>query len=409
MSNLLSSSPKGVSSTSPEKPRSEALRVLEIGKSVFSPTNGGGLERMFDGLMRHLPAAGIDAHGLVADSVPSPYVSDFPHDLIDESASLPKRLGAFRRTFRSILDSRSVDLVAGHFALYTAPVLDLLRDLPLVIHFHGPWGLESGAEGESWINVQSKLVLERLVYRRARHFIVLSEAFRDVLTEHYGIPSSRISIIPGGVDIDQFSGVSSQNEARLRSHLPIGSPIAVSVRRLARRMGLEHLIEAWAEICGRHPDALLLIAGKGPLHSELQAQILRLGLEENVRLLGFVPDAELPLLYRAADVTVLPTVALEGFGLTTVESLAAGTPPLVTPVGGLPEVVRGLDSRLILRDASVASLVEGLSSALSNPGRLPSASACQAFARAHYSWPVIANKTKTVYESVRENSVGLSL
>ena len=62
-----------------------------------------------------------------------------------------------------------------------------------------------------------------------------------------------------------------------------------------------------------------------------------------MRLLGFVAEEDLPWLYRACDISIVPSVALEGFGLPTIESLAAGTPVLVTPIGGLPETVSELD------------------------------------------------------------------
>jgi glycosyltransferase involved in cell wall biosynthesis len=170
-------------------------------------------------------------------------------------------------------------------------------------------------------------------------------------------------------------------------------------------MGLETLIDAWTDVVARHPEALLLIAGTGPLRDDLQAQIERLGLTQHVRLLGFVPDPSLPYLYRAADVSVLPTVALEGFGLTTIESLAAGTPALVTPVGGLPEVVRGLSDALLLPDASAPALAHGIATAFSAPDRLPSAAACRAFVEAHYAWPAIAARTARVYEQVAAPAV----
>ena len=63
--------------------------------------------------------------------------------------------------------------------------------------------------------------------------------------------------------------------------------------------------------------------GQGPLHDRLNEQIIRSGLSEQVRLLGFLPDTDLPLAYRAADLSIDPSQALEGFGLTTLESLAA--------------------------------------------------------------------------------------
>ena len=75
-------------------------------------------------------------------------------------------------------------------------------------------------------------------------------------------------------------------------------------------------------------------------------------MANHVRMLGSSRDADLPLYYRAADLSVVPTVALEGFGLVAAESLAAGCPALVTPVGGLPSVVADLSPDLVLEDAT---------------------------------------------------------
>ena len=104
-------------------------------------------------------------------------------------------------------------------------------------------------------------------------------------------------------------------------------------------MGLENLVDAMVRVHAEVPDALCVVVGRGKLRDQLVARIARKNLQSHVQLLGFVPDEQLPFLYRAADLTVMPSLSLEGFGLSAVESLAAGTPVLVTPVGGLPEVV----------------------------------------------------------------------
>ena len=142
---------------------------------------------------------------------------------------------------------------------------------------------------------------------------------------------------------------------------------------------------------------LLLIAGSGPLRGELMAQIQARGLEGHVRLLGRLPDTQLPLAYRAADLTVVPTVALEGFGLIAVESLAAGTPVLVTPVGGLPEVVAGLSPALVVEATGASALGDALLRALRGDLGLPGAEACREYARAHYDCRKVATHTAEVY------------
>jgi glycosyltransferase involved in cell wall biosynthesis len=272
--------------------------------------------------------------------------------------------------------------------------------LPHVIHFHGPWAGESAAEGEKQLAVYMKKMLERFVYRRGTRFIVLSRAFKQILASDYQIPLSAIDIVPGGVDINRFATSTTPDDARKRLGWPTDRPILLTVRRLAHRMGLDTLVDAMAAIVERVPDALLLIAGSGPLHSELNRRITAYDLEHHAQLLGFVPDEDLPFAYSAADVSVVPTRSLEGFGLTTIESLAAGTPVFVTPRGGLPEVVGDLDPALILEDSSAASLASRLGDALTGQLSLPSPAACRAYARDCYAWPVIAAQTRHVYEDL---------
>lgn len=377
------------------------LRSLQIGMSWLPEQAGNGLDRVYHALICHLPGVNVRVNGLVAGSPQTRVTSaEAVRAFASDKAPLPKRLMALRKLTRRTVDFRQVDVVASHFALYTFPILDLLSSRPLVVHFHGPWAHESQVEGESRLVVSAKGALERAVYRRGARFIVLSQAFASLIHQRYGVPEESIRIVPGGVEADRFAATGSRREARERLGWPADRPVALAVRRLTRRMGLENLVEAMELVRQRVPDAVLFIAGKGPLAAELGARIEAAGLTEHVKLLGYVPDDMLPLAYRAADVTVVPTVALEGFGLITVESLAAGTPALVTPVGGLPEVVRGLSKDLVFADCRPETLGEHLAAALGGDAPLPSADACQAYVRAHFDWPVIAARTRSVYEEV---------
>jgi glycosyltransferase involved in cell wall biosynthesis len=244
------------------------------------------------------------------------------------------------------------------------------------------------------------MLVERFVYARAQRFIVLSEAFRSILIERYGIPEDRIRIVPGGVDVDRFAPAHEMRTAREGLGWPLDRPILLSVRRLVRRVGVETLLNAIPRVIQKVPNVCLLIAGKGPLAPTLQTFIVEHDLGHHVKLLGFVPDDQLPLAYRAADVSIVPTQALEGFGLVAVESLSAGTPALVTPVGGLPEVVRDLSPHLIMDGNDVESIARHLIDVLTGSVSLPSAEACRSFAVSRYSWPVIARQVRRVYEEV---------
>jgi SAM-dependent methyltransferase len=135
----------------------------------------------------------------------------------------------------------------------------------------------------------------------------------------------------------------------------------------------------------------LLIGGSGSLRTELEALAAALGVAAHVRFLGFVPDADLPLYYQAADCFVLPTRELEGFGLVTVEALACGTPVLGTPVGATPELLDPLDPALVFPAATAEAMAGRLGDFLDRLERAPGpAAALRAAARAHaerhYGW-----------------------
>lgn len=377
------------------------LHVLQSGMGWF-PEQAGGLNRMVYHLTRHLPGAGVRVTGLVtgADAVRADS-GGAVRAFAPTAAPMPVRWWRARAAARQVLRTSDVDLAAVHFALYAQPwVGGLSADVPVVFHFHGPWADESAVEGGGGASVRFKAWIERQVVRRSDAFIVLSRAFADVLQRVHGVAPDRIHRVPGGVDVDAFDTGLGEAEARQHLGWPTDRPIVLVVRRLARRMGHEALLDALPAIRAAVPDVLLLIAGKGPLAGELQARIDAAGLDDHVRLLGFVPDADLPAAYTAATLSVVPTQALEGFGLITIESLAAGTPPLVTPVGGLPEGVRELSEGLVMDGTAPDAIASALTDALVGRRPLPTAEACRAFARARYDWPVIARQTRAVYDRV---------
>jgi glycosyltransferase involved in cell wall biosynthesis len=165
-------------------------------------------------------------------------------------------------------------------------------------------------------------------------------------------------------------------------------------------MGLENLIAAIAVVKDQYPDVLLLIAGKGAIADNLRSQIQSLQLENHVQLLGFVPDQDLAIAYRAAELSIVPTVALEGFGLIVIESLASGTPVLGTPIGGIPEILQPFSQDLVLEGSTTEQLAKGMIEALSGKRPMPSVEACQTYVRQNYDWTVIAKQIKSVYTQI---------
>jgi glycosyltransferase involved in cell wall biosynthesis len=377
------------------------LQTLQLGMGWFGE-KAGGLNRVYAHLLDELSRDGVELHGLVAGSPDVARASrGLAQSFAPDDAPLLARMRALRAAASAWLRERPDALIASHFALNAFPVLSQARRHPLVVHFQGPWGEESRVEGEGTLTVLAKEMVERAVYRRASQAIVLSAAFRDLLVRRYGVPEQRIHVIPGGVDVDRFAIARSRDECRRALGWPEGRPIVLCVRRLVRRVGVDALVDAAAELRKRVPEVLVLIAGRGPLREGLEARIVARGLANHVRLLGFVADNALPAAYRAADLTVVPTAALEGFGLVTVESLAAGTPCIVTPVGGLTDVVAPFAPQLVTRSPGATDVADTLARALRGELALPSAAQCTSYARAGFDWPVIAARVRHVYEQAR--------
>jgi glycosyltransferase involved in cell wall biosynthesis/SAM-dependent methyltransferase len=271
-------------------------------------------------------------------------------------------------------------------SLYTfhspAPLEYRLRQRMSTLHRAGPAGLTGAA---------LLRFAERASLRRATRIHVLSDFSATLLWRLYRVDDDRIVRIPGAVDLARFHPVPDRAATRTALGLPAGRPVLLTVRNLAPRMGLDELVRAMSLLRDRLPRALLLIGGAGGLRVALEAQVRELGLQDHVRLLGFVPDDELPDYYAAADAFVLPTRQLEGFGLVTVEALACGTPVLGTPIGATPEILAPLQASLLFRDASARAMAEGLAWFLEALASAPAGmtrlrAACRAHAEAHYGW-----------------------
>ncbi|MFM7438578.1 MAG: glycosyltransferase family 4 protein, partial [Snowella sp.] len=295
---------------------------------------------------------------------------------------------------RQILKPDAINL---HFALYSLPLLaSLPDDVPITFTFHGPWALESEWEGNNRLSVWFKHWLEKRVYHNCDRFIVLSQAFGTILHQQYQIPWSKINIIPGGVDTERFQLNFSRQQARKQLNWPTNRIIIFTPRRLVRRMGVNNLLTALKTIKSKIPDVWLAIAGKGRLRDELEQQATELELTNHVKFLGFLPDIELPIAYQAADLTVIPSQSLEGFGLVVLESLACGTPVLCTPVGGMPEILDNFSPELITDSATAEAIALRLESVLNQKVSIPSRNACREYAVTHFDWSQISQQVRQV-------------
>jgi glycosyltransferase involved in cell wall biosynthesis len=162
-------------------------------------------------------------------------------------------------------------------------------------------------------------------------------------------------------------------------------------------MGLDVLLEAWAELVSvAEVPIVLCIVGGGPQSDALKARRAGFGLESVVRFAGRVDDEELVRYYQAADVSIVPSIALEGFGLVVLESLATGTPVVASAVDGLSEALDGLAPDLLVPPADPQALANRLLGALTGDQPLPTAEVCRRYAES-FSWTEVARRHLELY------------
>ncbi len=368
--------------------------ILCVGNGWF-PTMPGGLNRYVYELTHQLASQG-DNIELCGVGLPNtePNSSIKLTNLAEPDSSLLQRLWLTRQNFKNRYLTQP-DAINLHFSLYSLPLIsNLPKDVPLTFTFHGPWALESEREGAKKLGVWAKYWMEQRVYQRCDRFIVLSKAFGDILNKNYHIPWSKINIIPGGVDTHRFQSNLSRQQARQQLNFPQDRFILFTPRRLVHRMGISPLLQALANLKSSCPDVWLAIAGKGILREQLEQQATELGLNNHVKFLGYLPDEQLPIAYQAADLTVVPSQSLEGFGLILLESLASGTPVLCTPVGGMPEILGKFTPELITDSTTIEAIEFKLKTVLTGEISLPSRDACRDYASTHFNWLHIAQQVR---------------
>jgi glycosyltransferase involved in cell wall biosynthesis len=375
----------------------DALKsILCIGVGWF-PKSPGGLERYIFELNHQLVEKGdlVEFCGVGLPRTNSNSLIMLTN-LCESNWPIWQRLWFIKRRFLA-RKTFLPDAINLHFALYSLPLLaSFPPNIPLTFTFHGPWAFESYQEGGNRLSVFLKRWIEERVYQKCDRFIVLSKAFGAILHETYRISWNKIHVIPGGVDTSHFQLNLTRLEARSKLSWPQDCPILFTPRRLVHRMGLDKLIAALVQVQQQIPEIWLAIAGKGPIREALEQQVRDLNLQKNVKFLGFLPDEDLPVAYQAADLTVMPSQSLEGFGLVLLESLACGTPALCTPVGGMPEVVDPFYPTLVTQSAHENAIAERLIDFLMGSLELPSREDCRKYAVTNFDWKAIAPRVREV-------------
>lgn len=335
--------------------------------------------------------------------------------------SMPQRqsmypLGVIRaeRLIKDLLSKRKYDVINMHHAaagLAAERVRGNRHKLPSVFVFQGPWYKEAmakdghldeeklGSQDVRPYRYRLRRWADRYILEHCTAFVTLSDHMRHEALKIVPAAKLKHQKIQGGVDTERFKPAADRMVVRRELSLPEDKIILLSVRRLATRMGLENLVQAMVTIERERDDIILLIGGRGEIEEKLRRQIRELGLQRT-KLVGYIAyDKELPKYYQASDLFVMPSITLEGFGLSTAESLACGTPVAGTPTGGTPEILREVLPEFILSGTTADDIATGILKLVDQSRSDDIRAKARKYAETH-SWQRITGEFETLFNEV---------
>lgn len=224
------------------------------------------------------------------------------------------------------------------------------------------------------------------------HIIAVSESTREFLVNHERIASDRVTTIHNGIDTDAYQPRPDLRRAsRGKWGLPASGFVVGGVGRLTHQKNFELFLNIAAQI----PNAFFVIGGTGEDEAALRDQVVRLGLGERVKFLGYVSD--MPSLWPALDCLLL-TSRYEGLPITILEAMACGVPIVASNLDGIREILRDGVNAALVPPGEVSPFVDAVRTLIEKPSEATRlAAAALVTVRADYSASRMARDVETIY------------
>ncbi|MCB0875468.1 MAG: glycosyltransferase family 4 protein [Solirubrobacterales bacterium] len=380
----------------------------------YPPLIEGGLARHVRKLSEGLVELEVEVHVLTRGSEESPRSEVVAgvnvHRVLEPTR--PRDLGEFvtwiERMNADMLaagvelgDRYSFDLVHGHDWLVAAACDHLARRFgaPLVTTIHAT---EHGRH-QGWVDKHPQSYIhgvERWISNRSDRVIACSSYMREQISDIFAVPEARIAVIPNGIDPGDLPLGEESELADLRAEFAApDEKLVLLIGRLVYEKGFQIALEAMPELIERVPGTRFLVAGSGTHENELKKQATELGLMEHGTFLGWIGDDVLHLLYRIADVCVVPSI-YEPFGLVALEAMASGCPCIVADTGGLREVVPHGEVGLRFRTRDPEALGGMVERVLTDAELRESLVAEASEHVLRFDWSDVARRTLAVYDEL---------
>ena len=304
------------------------------------------------------------------------------------------------RAVVGLLRSERFDLIHAHWLIPQGFVaaLSLLmtgKKIPLLCTSHG--GDLFALKGKGLQR------LKRWVINKSAALTVVSKAMRKTVVA-MGIDPDKVEVIPMGVDLKGLFTPDPCVQRKTDELLFVG--------RLVEVKGLQILLEAMTKVIARHPNIHLVVAGAGPLESELRASAKKLDIADHVDFRGMVMQSKLPTLYRQATIAVFPFVVTksgvqEGFGLVVVEAMGCGCPIIAGDLPAIHDTVVHKENGLLFESGNSQALADAIIRMLADPD-LCAKLAGEGRRRVvqKFDWEIVAEKYAGEYKKIHS---GMSL
>lgn len=381
---------------------------MRIGLNAISfvPGKIGGMETYFRNLVSYLQR--LDNGNQYTLFCDSRYAAEFP--LESEGFQL-RHLNYTRPSFkwfmRGVLRNTlhidilgremggaGVDLMHHPFTVLTP----LGTGIPSVLTF---WDMQHEFFPEFFdrLEIQRRRRNYQASAMEAARIIVNAGFTRDCLVERYGVPAEKIEVIYSGYG-PEFRPLDDRSELeQIREKYQLTRPFLYYPAATWPHKNHKGLLAAMKILLERHGfDGELILSGIAmQSHGEILTEINRLGLQERVRVLGYLPATELPLFYNLARLLVFPSF-FEGFGIPLVEAMACGCPVICSDATSLPEVAGGAG---VLFDPCSVEEMAGKIWELWHDDDMLCSMRARGFERVkHFTWEETVHRTLQVYHRV---------
>lgn len=214
----------------------------------------------------------------------------------------------------------------------------------------------------------ARLLMKRALGNASRVVAISEHTKRDILAFMKGrLNASDVMVAYAACDEVYQREPSTGDKQRVRTQYGLERPYILTVGTVEPRKNLSTLLRAYADLRKYYPAVELVVAGrKGWLYDQTLDDVTTLGIEQQVKFLGFVPLADMPALYSMAEIFVYPSL-YEGFGIPPLEAMSCGVPVITSNVSSLPEVTG--DAAILVNPRDVDELSLHLRILLENPSQ----------------------------------------